>query len=143
MRSDFTSLLYEEFDIRRYGRVDVMDAIGIKTRNDGIMDKIVSETSKRVPELIRSDLKKIILFGSYARGDYTDESDIDIAVLVGCDRKETVRYKDDLVALSAEMDLKNMVVVNFVCLSYKEFNEKKGYYPYYANIEREGKVIYG
>ena len=110
---------------------------------DGIIKKIIKEPSHRVPKLIPKDLRMIILFGSYARGDYTSESDIDIAVLVECDRQGTTRYRDELVALSAEMDLNNRVVVNFVCLPYKEFNERKGYYPFYANIEKEGKIIYG
>ena len=106
-------------------------------------ENIVSETAKRISELIQDDLGRIILFGSYARGDFTKESDIDLAVLVMCDREETGKYKDGLVELSAEIDLENMVVVNCVCVPYSEFNEKKRYYPFYANIEKEGKVIYG
>ena len=85
----------------------------------------------------------IILFGSAVTDKCSAESDIDIAVLVECDRQDTLKFKDGLVALSAELDLENMVVVNFVCLPYQEFNEKKKYYPFYANIEKEGKVIYG
>ena len=110
---------------------------------NNIIEKITAETAQRVPKLIQDNLRRIILFGSYARGDYTEESDIDIAVLVECDRQDTLKFKDGLVALSAEMDLENRVVVNFVCLPYQEFNEKKEYYPFYANIEKEGKVIYG
>ena len=108
-----------------------------------VLDGIVSESASRISEMMSDELGRIILFGSYARGDYTEESDIDIAVLARCSRSETAKYKADLVALSAEMDLKNMVVVNFICLPETEFNERKGYYPFYANIEREGKVIYG
>lgn len=113
----------------------------IKTNNK--LDNIVSESANRISEMIKDDLDRIILFGSYARGDFTEESDIDIAVLVKCDRVETGKYRAGLVELSAEIDLKNMVVVNFVCLPGSEFEERKGYYPFYANIEREGKVIYG
>lgn len=107
------------------------------------LEEISAETVRRVPAIMREHLKRIILFGSCARGDYSEESDIDIAILVDCDRRETSRYKNDLVRLSAEMDLKNMVVVNFVCLPYSEFCEKQSYYPFYSNIEKEGKVIYG
>ena len=109
---------------------------------DKFVENNVFKSAKRILEIMPGDLKRIILFGSYARGDFTEESDIDIAVLVMCDRKETRKYKDKLVALSAEIDLENMVVVNFLCLPYLEFNERKAYYPFYANIEKEGKVIY-
>ena len=110
--------------------------------NDDIIKIIESEAVNRIPKLIPEDLKEIILFGSYARGDYTEESDVDIAVLVGCDREETTKYKEGLVELSAELDLKNLVVVNFVCLPYKEYEEKKSYYPFYSNIAKEGRVLY-
>ena len=111
--------------------------------NHDIIHMITLEAIKRIPELIPNDLRRIILFGSCARGDYTEESDIDIAVLLACKRKEAAKYKKELVNLSAELDLKNMVVVNFTCIPFSEFIEKKGYYPFYANIEREGKIIYG
>ena len=114
-----------------------------ETTTDRIIDKISSEAARRIPDMIEDRLKKIILFGSYARGDQTEGSDIDIAVLVDCDRAEVRKYKHDLVRLSAEMDLENMVVVNFICLPFSEFNARKSYYPFYSNIEKEGKVIYG
>ena len=115
----------------------------MKRMQNEVIEKIEMETRERVTKLVRDDLKKIILFGSYARGDYTEESDIDIAVLVDCNREETAKYKDGLVVLSADLDLKNMVVVNFICLPYHEFNQRKAYYPFYSNIEAEGKVLYG
>ena len=46
--------------------------------NNAIIKIIESEAVNRIPKLIPEDLKEIILFGSYARGDYTEESDIDI-----------------------------------------------------------------
>ena len=64
--------------------------------------KIVSETAKRISELVQDDLERVILFGSYARGDFTKESDIDIAVLVMCDREGIRKYKEGLVRLSSD-----------------------------------------
>ena len=92
--------------------------------------------------LTEDDLKKIIMFGSHARGDYTDESDIDIAVLINKTRKDIDEYKDKLIELSTDIDLRNYVVVNFLCVPNDEFNEKKSYYPIYANIDKEGVIWY-
>lgn len=111
--------------------------------NKTVLDKVIEKASECVLELISEDLKMIILFGSYARGDYSEESDIDIAVLVNGDRETADRYMEKLVRLSADIDLDNMVVVNFICLPYSEYAEKKGYYPFYRNIESEGRVLYG
>ena len=42
------------------------------------LNSLLSEFLKSSKELFGEKLKDIILFGSYARGDYDDESDVDI-----------------------------------------------------------------
>ena len=111
--------------------------------NDDILEIIKNETLSQVRDITKDDLRQIILFGSCARGDYTEESDIDIAVLIDGDRSEVDRFRDALVMLSAKLDLIYMVVVNYICLPKEEFEEKKDYYPFYSNIAKEGKVLYG
>ena len=39
-----------------------------------------------VENVTESKAKKGILYGSYARGDYSQDSDIDIALITRCDR---------------------------------------------------------
>ncbi len=104
---------------------------------------IKKEISVKVQDIMKTDLVEIILYGSCARGDYTQESDIDIALLTQCDRLEAKKYGDDLARISTELAMKYFVVVNFVCLPYEEFEEKKAWYAYFKNIEREGEVLYG
>lgn len=108
-----------------------------------VLEKVKKESVRRVYNALGAHLHKMILFGSYARNTYTDESDIDIAVLVSDDREETNKYRTSLVNISSQIDLENMVVVNFICLPLKEYDEMKSYYPFYSNIEREGEVLYG
>ena len=40
------------------------------------------EISKKIKEKFGEKVANIILFGSYARGDYSEESDIDILIIV-------------------------------------------------------------
>ena len=42
---------------------------------------IILEFSQQVKQLLRKKMTKIILYGSYARGDNRENSDIDIMVL--------------------------------------------------------------
>ena len=107
-----------------------------------MIDCIKKESVEGISAIVKDDLKKIIMFGSHARGDYTDESDIDIAVLINKTRKDIDVYKDKLIELSTDIDLRNYVVVNFLCVPNDEFNEKKSYYPIYANIDKEGVIWY-
>lgn len=46
-----------------------------------LINIVTSEVVSQVVELIKDDIYKIYLYGSYARGDYTSESDIDIMIV--------------------------------------------------------------
>ena len=61
-----------------------MDNLPINIQN--AINKFVEESKK----ILGKRIKKIILYGSYARGDYNNSSDIDILVLT--DYKQTQFY---------------------------------------------------
>lgn len=111
--------------------------------NQDMIDKINKEAVLLVCDTLGCDVKRIILYGSCSRGDFSDDSDIDIALLVMCDRTGTNKYNDILAGIATKLAAKYLAIVNFVCLPEKEFEEKKRWYPYFENINREGKVLYG
>ena len=90
--------------------------------NRDIIEKLKRETPDLIKEFMHSDLVKMILYGSCARGDFSECSDVDIAT---------------------KLALKYFAIVNFVLLPYDEFEEKKGWYGYFKNIDREGVKLYG
>lgn len=49
-------------------------------------------------------LKSVILYGSYARGDYTSDSDIDIMLLVDLSPEEMDAYSDELSELGYDQE---------------------------------------
>ena len=55
------------------------------------MSNNLSELLKRAVSKYKSifgdSLVQVILYGSYARGDFDEESDVDIVALVRCDRE--------------------------------------------------------
>ena len=63
----------------------------IEKRINQLINQINSELKKKFKE----KLDKIILFGSYARGEYDSESDIDLLVLI--DDEEPKKYNDEIV----------------------------------------------
>lgn len=99
-------------------------------------------TVKDIPAALHDDCRQIILYGSCARGNFNDDSDVDIAILTECDRVQAKKYTPQLDDIAAKIGMDTMAVVNFVCLPLKEFNEKKGWYPYFMNIERDGIILY-
>jgi uncharacterized protein len=46
-----------------------------------IVEQIAKEYKAALQELYGNDLAELVLFGSYARGDQHDESDVDFAVV--------------------------------------------------------------
>lgn len=111
--------------------------------NDKIIDRIKWEATDMVRKVLKEDLAKVILYGSCARGDYSDDSDVDIALMTKCDRKTAQKYNENLAMVSTELAMRYFAVVNFVCLPYDEFQEKKVWYAYFRNIAAEGEVLYG
>ena len=93
----------------------------------------------KVPRLLGDDLNSIILFGSCARGDYDEDSDIDVAVLThsGTD------YHKSLCDVSYDAMENENAVLNFICISDAEFQDKNAWYPFYKNIRTQGVKWYG
>ena len=107
------------------------------------LDMILQRMVKAYRAVYGENIVKIILYGSYARGDYDHDSDIDIALLLKCSRMEAKKYDDALAEISTVFAIKYFAIVNFVSLPYGEFTEKRTWYRYFKNIDKEGEVLYG
>ncbi|KAF5428868.1 putative nucleotidyltransferase [Candidatus Methanomarinus sp.] len=102
---------------------------------------ISEKTIQEAVELLRKAANpvRIILFGSYARGDITEESDLDFLViekkLKAC-RMETVRLRDTLSPLRIPVDV--LVISE---KTYQEWKDLPGTVIYEAGLE--GRIVYG
>ena len=54
--------------------------------------EIIMSFARKVRRILGKNLKQVILYGSYARGDYTEDSDIDTMVLTTLTDKEIEQY---------------------------------------------------
>ena len=111
--------------------------------NNDLINEVKEECTSLVRDLLKEDLVEVVLYGSCARGDYTEDSDIDIALLTKSNRLEVKKYENALATIATEIAMKHFAIVNFVCLPYEEFEEKKTWYPYFMHIAMEGEVLYG
>lgn len=87
------------------------------------------------------DIISVILYGSYARGDYDEESDIDIVAIVKGERLELQQKLKKVWDMSSEISLESGVIVSPTVIPYDEFETYKDKLPYYMNICREGKRL--
>lgn len=102
------------------------------------LEKVLSEVKLQVENLLSDKLKSIVLFGSYARGDYDDESDIDIMVLADIEDDEVNSYTRNLYKMVSHIGLENDVVLSLCLVPDERFNRFKDILPFYRNVDREG-----
>jgi len=108
-----------------------------KNQLDDITKKIADE-SKRIFGL---NLNSVILFGSYARGDFDEESDIDILILVDLPSNELAAYRPYIDSLCGDLLLEYGVVVSVIEKDVKTYNQYANILPLYKNIVRDGVKI--
>ena len=95
-----------------------------------------------VKKIYGTHLKSAILYGSYARGDYTSESDVDIMLLVDLSAEETDAYSDALSELGYEYNVNYGIWMMPIVKNMEHFKHWVMAYPFYANVQKEGVVLY-
>lgn len=81
------------------------------------------------------------MFGSCARGDFDNESDIDLLVLLDVAPEKLPEARSKMRSIADKLDLQYDVVISAVFQNYNIFEEYKEASGFYKNIEREGLII--
>ncbi len=105
--------------------------------------KLFSEMNRNLTMLFGDKLKKIILYGSYAKNRQTDESDIDFMVLVDESEDRLRKSKFPIADIMSESSLNHNILISITEETVHRYNELSQYLPFYKNISKEGIVIYG
>ena len=102
----------------------------------------IALTMKKGYEQVYGDnIIDIYLYGSYARGDYDGESDIDFAAVVKGERLDLQRKLKAMWDIAADLGMERDVVISPTVITYSEFIKYKYELLYYRNIIREGLKI--
>ena len=102
------------------------------------LQKILQTVATDAKELFDERLHSVILYGSYARGDYDDESDIDIMVLVDIDEDELLAFRSEIDALCGKLLFDFGIVVSITEKNAGQYYRYADTLPFYRNIKREG-----
>ena len=105
------------------------------------MNRMLDETQKIVDKIVdHCKPEKIILFGSFARGEGRSDSDIDLLVIKDSDKKRPFRVKEIFEALR---DMDRCFPLNPIVYTRNEINKRLALGDYFIKeILEEGKLMY-
>ena len=105
------------------------------------IDDVIKEFVEDVRKLLGDRVKKIILYGSYARGDYKKNSDIDIMILTDLNFEEIEKYRDEISDIAFDIELDKEIVISPIIKNIDKYNERVNVVPFFMNVQREGVVL--
>ena len=109
------------------------------TKNE--LNSILQKLIQIYRSVYGENLVQVILYGSYARGDYHTDSDVDVVAIVHGDRKTLQQQLKKVWDSSCELELEYDTILSPTVIPYEEFKQYQTVLPYYRNISQEGVVI--
>lgn len=106
-----------------------------------MISQIMLEFAREMKKVFGNSLTEIIIYGSYARGDYTENSDVDVMVLVSSSDLEIKQKSDSVCECISEILMKYGVDISPVVKNESHFNYWVENLPYYRNVRDEGVKI--
>ena len=100
------------------------------------MQDLIVQYIEAVKKIYGSHVRQIILYGSYARGDFRPDSDVDIMILLDMSDLELKAYAQQLSYMTYDFNIKP------IAKSETHFKKWIVNYPFYSNVHKEGVVLY-
>ncbi len=107
-------------------------------RNIDEIEGLIKDIKARLIELFGRGIKEVILYGSFARGEAEENSDIDLAVIVD-DDLETGDVEREISEYLFDILLEQEELVSVVAISEKTYKNYK--MPVINAVKKEGKTI--
>lgn len=103
-----------------------------------LMTRYVNE----IKQIYGSHLRQVILYGSYARGDFHKDSDVDIMILLDISDMEIKSYRHQLSHVTYDFNMDYDLDIKPIAKSEDHFLKWVENYPFYANVSKEGVTLY-
>ncbi len=102
---------------------------------------LLERYKEAVSQILGERLKRIILYGSYARGDFKQDSDMDIMILADIQPEEISNLADRIYDITYDFEGKYEMEINPSIQSIQVYEQWKGVYPFFMNIEKDGVAV--
>ena len=110
-----------------------------------LINRAVSRYAEEARNTYGAKLYQVILFGSCARGDYSDDSDVDIMILLDVPQEEIPAERSKTAGISSKLDVEFDYDILFapVVESKDVFIKYQNAMPFFNNIAKEGQAYAG
>ena len=102
----------------------------------------LKEYVQKVKNIYQDSLYQIILYGSYAKGNYGKDSDIDIMILLNIEEEQTNEYRHVISDLTYDFNFDYELDIMPMVRSRQLFLKWKNVHPFYKNVNLEGIRLY-
>lgn len=96
---------------------------------------------KQLESVTDNHIKQMILYGSYARGDYNHNSDIDVMILLDLSDSKLRFYEKKICDVTYDFNMEYNTEIMPVVQNLNHFNYWKKAYMFYHNVDTEGVAI--
>jgi predicted nucleotidyltransferase len=107
---------------------------------------VLNEITKRVcaaaKEVLGGKLEKVILYGSYARGDSDEYSDVDILVLADITQEDCCDRGLEILNFVGDLALEHNILICPKVVCSATFQQYSDILPFYMNVLKEGIELY-
>lgn len=104
------------------------------------LDKVNRDVISIMTRLYGSRLSKIILFGSYARGDFHAESDIDYLIVLKEDNVSSFTESKYVSPLTSDYHLETGIPITSVVVAENQL--LKSSRPFFKEVRKDQKLVY-
>lgn len=109
--------------------------------NDEKITTLPGDMCRSLNDLFGEKLNHLWLYGSYARGDFDAESDVDVMALVDLPKEELAAYRRRVSDISSDLDLRYDVVLSIKLQDTDTFQRFSNTLPFFKNVLKEGISI--
>ena len=106
------------------------------------IEDIVYRFAQMMKLIFGSNLEKVIVYGSYARGNYRKNSDVDVMILVDLPENEIKKMENTVYDVAFDIEMETGVDISPVIKSRQQFEYWVDTLPYYRNVREEGVTVF-
>ena len=107
------------------------------------LESLLSETAAGLRDIFGDKLDSVILYGSYARGDYDEESDVDVMAKLYLTADEIRPYRQKVSEMAFEIGLKYDILLSIKLQDKAMFDRYFDAMPFFRNVAKDGVLVYG